>query len=163
MKMIMNNGTTLSAYSALLLFAALALPTGNAAAQDAKSVAGTYTAVSAPFGDNPRGQLILGRDGHYSLILARTTLPKVASGNRMQGTADENKSIVQGSNAHFGKYTVDVKDKTITFNVETSTFPNWDGTTIKRAFKVSGDQLTYTNNAPTGGGGPIDVVWKRVK
>jgi Lipocalin-like domain len=163
MKMIMNNRTTLSAYSTLLLFAALALPAGNAAAQDAKSVAGTYTAVSAPFGDNPRGQLILGRDGHYSLILARTTLPKVASGNRLQGTADENKAIVQGSNAHFGKYTVNAKDKTITFNVEASTFPNWDGTTIKRAFKVSGDQLTYTNNAPTGGGGAVDVVWKRVK
>jgi Lipocalin-like domain len=81
----------------------------------------------------------------------------------MQGTADENKAIVQGSNAHFGKYTVAAKDKTITFNVETSTFPNWDGTTIKRAFKVSGDQLTYTNNAPSGGGGAQDVVWKRVK
>ncbi len=160
----MNNSTTLSAYSTLLLFAALALPAGNAAAEGAKSVAGTYTPVSnAPFGDNPRGQLILGRDGHYSIILARATLAKVAADARDKGTAEENKAIVGGSIAHFGKYTVDAKVKTITFNVEASTFPNWDGTTFKRAFKVSGDQLTYTNNAPSGGGSAIDVVWKRVK
>ena len=154
----------LSAYSIFLLFAVLALPAWNATAQDATNVAGTYTAVSnAPFGDNPRGQLILGRDGHYSIILARTTLPKVAANSRDKSTAEENKAIVGGSIAHFGKYTVDAQAKTITFNVEASTFPNWDGTTFKRAFKVSGDELTYTNSAPSGGGGAIDVVWKRVK
>jgi hypothetical protein len=162
--MTMNNRTCLSAYSTLLLFAALVLPARNAAAQDTKSVAGTYSAVSnAPYGDNPRGQLILGRDGHYSMILARATLAKVAGGERNKGTAEENRAIVEGSIAHFGKYTVDEKDKTITFNVEGSTFPNWDGSTFKRAFKVSGDQLSYTNNAPSGGGGAIEVVWKRVK
>jgi Lipocalin-like domain len=160
----MNNRTTLSAYSTLLLFAAVALSAGSAAAQDAKSLAGTYASVTnAPYGDNPRGQLILERDGHYSIILTRATLAKIAAGERDKGTAEENKAIVEGSIAHFGKYTVDTKDKTITFNVEGSTFPNWDGSTFKRAFKVSGDQLTYTNNAPSGGGGAIEVVWKRVK
>ena len=160
----MNNRTTLSAYSTLLLFAALSLSPGNAAALGAKSVAGTYTIVSvAQFGANPRGQMILGRDGHYSIILARTTLPKVAASARDKGTAEENKAIVGGSIAHFGKYTVDAKDKTITFNVEASTFPNFDGSTFKRPFKVSGDQLTYTNNVLSGGGAPQDVVWKRVK
>jgi hypothetical protein len=160
----MNNRTTLSAYSTLLLCAALALLAGNAAAQDAKSVAGTYTPVSnAPYGVNPRGQLILGQDGQYSMILARATLAKVAAGERDKGTPEEYKAIVEGSIAHFGKYTVDAKDRTITFNVEGSTFPNWDGSTFKRAFKVSGDQLSYTNNAPSGGGGAIEVVWKRVK
>jgi hypothetical protein len=147
-----------------LLAAALALPAGNAAALDAESIAGTYTAVSnPPFGDSPRGQLILGRDGHYSLIVARTTLPKVAAGTREKGTADENSAIVSGSIGHFGNYTVDMKDKTITFNVDASTYPNWDHTTIKRSFRVSGYQLTYTNAAPSSGGGPIEVIWKRVK
>ena len=160
----MNNRSNLPAVSALLLIAAIALSTANAAAQDANSVAGTYTLVSNPqFGDNPRGQLMLGPDGHYSIILARATLPKVAAGTRVKGTAEENKAIVDGSIAHFGKYTVDANDKTITFNVEVSTFPNYDGSTFKRAFKVSGDQLTYTNNAPSRGGGPNDVVWARVK
>jgi hypothetical protein len=136
----------------------------RAAAQDAKSVAGTYTIVSVKaFGDNPRGQMTLGHDGRYSLILARTTLPKVASGVRDTGTAEENKAVVGGSIAHFGKYTVDAKDKTITFKVATSTFPNWDGATFKRPFKVSADQLSYTNSAPSSGGGATEVVWKRIK
>ena len=105
----------------------------------------------------------LGRDGHYSLIVARTALPKVAAGMREQGTADGNSAIVSGSIGHFGNYTVDMKGKTITFNVDASTYPNWDHTTIKRSFRVSGDQLTYTNAAPSSGGGPIEVIWKRVK
>ncbi|AJG20326.1 hypothetical protein RR42_m2954 [Cupriavidus basilensis] len=82
---------------------------------------------------------------------------------RGKGTAEENQAIVGGSVFHYGKYVVDVKEKTITFNVEASTFPNWDGATFKRAFKVSGDQLTYTDNAPSDGSGAHDVIWKRVK
>ncbi|MBN3786178.1 lipocalin-like domain-containing protein [Burkholderia sp. Ac-20353] len=160
----MNNRNNLSAISALLLIAAFALPAGHAVAQDAKSVAGTYTLVSnSQYGDNARGQLILSPDGHYSIILASATLPKIASNSRIKGTAEENKAIVDGSIAHFGKYTVDADDKNITFNVEVSTFPNYDGRTFKRALKVSGDQLTYTNNTPSSGGEPHDVVWKRVK
>lgn len=160
----MKNKTNLLAVSILMLFAAFALPTGNAVAQGAKSIAGTYTIVSvAQFGDNPRGQMILGQDGHYSIILARTTLPKVAAGAREKGTAEENKAIVGGSIAHFGKYTVDAKEKTITFNVEASTFPNFDSSVFKRPFKVSGNQLTYTNKVLSSGGAAQDVVWKRVK
>ena len=159
----MKNKTNLLPVFDLLLFATLALPVSSAS-QDANSIVGTYTSVSnIPFGENPRGQLILGQDGHYSLIVARLKLPKVAAGAREKGTAEEDKAIVGGSIGHFGTYTVDAKDKTITFNVEASTFPNWDGTKFKRAFKVSGDQLTYTNSAPSGGGGAIDVVWKRIK
>ena len=160
----MKNITNLPAAFALLLLATLALFTGNVVAQDSQSIAGTYSIVSnAAFGDNPRGQLILGRDGYYSSIVTRATLAKVAAGARDKGTAEENQAIVGGSIGHYGKYTVDPKDKTITFNVEASTYPNWDGNTFKRPFKVSGDLLTYTNNAPSSGASALDVVWKRVK
>lgn len=160
----MKNKTNLPAISALLLFAAIALPAWNAVGQDTRSVAGTYTPVVATsFGDNPRGQLILGSDGHYSINLARATLPKIAAGARTKGTDAENKAIVGGSIFHYGRYVIDVKEKTITFNVEASTFPNWDGATFKRAFKFSGDQLTYTDSAPSDGGAAHDVVWKRIK
>jgi hypothetical protein len=96
-------------------------------------------------------------------VLARATLPKIVAGARGKGTADENKDIIGGSIAHVGKYTVDAKNKTIPFNVELSTFPNWDGTTITRAFKISKDQLTYTNNTPSDGSAATDVVWKRTR
>ena len=160
----MKNEIKLGFVSALLLIAALALPTRNAAAQDAMDVAGTYTpVVNSQFGENVRGQLILGSDGYYSLALARSTLPKIAAGTREKGTSEENKAIVGGSIFHYGKYMVDWKEKTITFNVEASSYPIWDGTALKRTFKVSGDQLTYTNAAPSSGGAAQDVVWKRIK
>ena len=158
----MNRTTRIVAVSAsLLLLAMFAEP---AAAQTAKSVAGTYTVIKIPaYGDNARGMLVLTPDGHYSIIAGRTTLPKFAAGSRVKGTPEENKAVIDGSIAHFGKYTIDDGGKSITFTPTMSTFPNWDGAAQKRALKVAGDQLTYTVTAPSAGGPPNDVVWKRMK
>jgi hypothetical protein len=47
-------------------------------------------------------------------------------------------------------------------NKEADMFPNFAGTTQKRRFEISGDQLTITN--PTGAsGGILSVVLKRAK
>jgi lipocalin-like protein len=160
----MNRRNTLAAISVSLLLLSFALPARDAAAQSMKSVAGSYTIVSTEaFGKGARGTLMLGADGRYSILLTRATLPKFASGSRTKGTADEMKAIVDGSIAHIGKYTIDDGGKAITFHVETSTYPNWDGTTQKRALKLKGDELTYTVTAPSAGGPAADVVWKRIK
>jgi len=109
-------------------------------------------------GPNPRASLIFTSNGRYSLYISRASLPKFAAGNREKGTADENKAVVGGVISHIGRYTVDEKDKTFTFHVESSTYPNWDGTAQKRPFTVSGDELKYTNallravDAPTWSG-----------
>jgi hypothetical protein len=148
---------------ALFLLVAFAVP-GRAAAQSMKSVAGTYTLVSSKaFGESPRGALMLGADGHYSAVLMRATLPKFASGSRTKGTDGEVRDVVDGSIAHFGKYTIDDGGKAITFHIETATFPNWDGIMQKRPLKVSGDLLSYTVPAPSGGGAASETVWKRVR
>ena len=153
----------------LIAAVAVALPlsvfSASVAAQPTtKSVAGTYSAVSVPaFGDKPYGQMILLPGGRYSIIVRRAKLAPVASGVRNKGTDAENKLLVDGSISHFGKYTIDDAGKSITFHVEQSSFPNWDGKPQKRALKVSGDTLTYTVTTPSDGGKPADVVWKRVK
>lgn len=160
----MNRHRMRNSASAFLLFLAFALAAGEATAQSITAVAGTYTLVSAKaFGANARGSLMLGANGRYSTVLSRATLPKFAGGSRAKGTAEENKAVVEGSLAHFGKYTIDDGGKAINFHVETSTYPNWDGTSMKRALKVAGDQLIYTVAAPSAGGPPNDTVWKRVK
>ncbi len=157
----MNRRITLALVSASILAVSLAAP---AAEPNMKSIAGTYSVVKIPaYGDNARGMLVLGPNGSYSLVAGRTTLPKFAAGSRVKGTAEENKAVIDGSIAHFGTYTVDDGGKSISFNVKMSTFPNWDGTTMKRDLKVAGDTLTYTVSAPSAGGPPNDVVWKRVK
>ena len=45
--------------------------------------------------------------GHISLTTLRSDRPKFQSNNRITGTADENKAIVQGSIAYFGTYVVE--------------------------------------------------------
>jgi hypothetical protein len=107
--------------------------------------------------------MILTADGHYSINLARTTLPKFASNSRTKGTAEENKAVVEGSIFHFGTYTIDDGGKFITFNIKTSTFPNFDGTTQKRALTVKGDELTYVPTVSSNAAPPNGVVWKRMK
>jgi hypothetical protein len=92
----------------------------------------------------------------------RAGLPKVASNNRTTATPEENKAIVQGSLTHFGTLSVNAADKTMTFKIETATFPNFDGTEQKRPFTVTGDELTFTVAAASGGG-TVTAVWKRAK
>lgn len=143
---------------------AIGMPCTHALSQQLLPIAGTYSVVSiAAFGANPLGQMILSNDGRYSIILTRSALPKIAAGARDKGTPEEDKTIVGGSIGHFGKYTVDAQQTTITFDIEASTFPNWNGTTSKRPLKVSGDLLSITNSTPSTGGPASETVWKRVK
>jgi len=113
------------------------------------------------YGPNPAGLAVFDSNGHYILMTARRGQAKFASNNRNEGTPDENKAVVQGSIAHFGTYTVIDADKTIVFHIETSTFPNWNGTEQKRPVVVNGDELRWTT--PASSGGSAEVVLKRAK
>jgi len=151
-------------YALGVIAAATTALAGNVAAQTPKSIAGAYSPVSVPaYGEKPRGQMILTPDGRYSIVITRAEMPKIASGARTKATAEENKAVVDGSIAHSGRYTIEDGGRAITFHIETSTFPNWNGTSQKRPFSVKGDQLTYTVATPSAGGAPNDVVWRRAK
>ena len=116
-----------------------------------------------PFGSKPRGSLILTPDGRFSMILMRASLPKFASNNRMQGSAEENQAVVQGSLAFYGTYAVaSEKDQTVIMRIEGNTFPNSDGQEQKRAMTVKGDELRVTNPTTTIGGVAY-AIWKRAK
>jgi len=155
-----------------LLFLGVVLAAGDACAQTTKDLAGTWALVSTvteqggnktdAFGPHPKGILAVDLNGRYVLAIARADLPKVASNNRTTATPEENQAIVGGSITHFGTLSVNAADKTITFKIETATFPNWDGTEQKRPFTLTGDELTYTVPAMSGGGTGT-TVWKRAK
>jgi len=162
--------TIVCAAAAVLLLSA----SNPAAAQSAKSLVGSWAPVSSTstdaagkktdtFGASPRGMLVFTADGRYSLIITSASLPKFASNARTKGTAAENQSIVAGSIAHFGKYTVDEKEKTLTYHVQSATFANWNGQAQKRPFTMKGDQLVYKVAAPSTGVGTSELVWKRLK
>ncbi|HQR22658.1 MAG TPA: lipocalin-like domain-containing protein [Burkholderiaceae bacterium] len=156
-----------------LLLLGVGLPSTAAIAQSTlrDQIVGTWMYVSVDlvrpdgtreplFGPQPQGQANFDGNGRYILMTARAGQPKFGSANRMDGTPEENKAVVQGTIAHFGRYTVDETNKTITFHIDTSTFPNWNGTEQKRPFSISGDELTWKTPASTGGG-TAEVVLKR--
>jgi Lipocalin-like domain len=148
------------------------LSAGSAFAQTAKDIVGTWKTVTnisiAPdgrrtdlFGSNPSAVLVFDASGRFVTVSTRPDLPKFASNNRTQGTAEENKAIVQGSIAYFGTYSV--VDKVIIEKVEGSTWPSWIGTDQKRMItSFTGDDLTLAN-AANSVGGTGETTYKRVK
>lgn len=163
---------TLTAAMALSLLGGV-LPLGEAVAQQKtlkEQLVGTWTYVSVDivradggriplFGLNPSGIASFDANGRYVLLTTRAGLPKFASNNRNQGTAEENKAVVQGSIAHFGTYSVNEADKTITFRIQASTFPNWNGIDQKRPFTVTATELKWTTAASSGG--TAEVILRR--
>lgn len=142
-------------------------PASSTFAQSINDVAGTYVLAAETREVNgaktvlpTQGSLSLGADGRYMLTTFQPGLPKVASGNRMTATPEENKALVSGSLAHYGTYSI--VDKSLIFKVERSSFPNWDGIEQRRPFTLTGDELTYTLGSASGGGS-VTLTWRRAK
>jgi len=113
------------------------------------------------FGPNPNGRFIFTSNGYYATLNTNPSIPKFASGNRMQGTAEENKAVVQGSIGHFGTYSISPDGKVLTLKVEGSTWPAWTGGEQKRSLSIKGDEMKYTVAASIGG--MSELVYKRLK
>ena len=131
---------------------AFALPSGTVFGQQKtlkEQIVGSWTYVSAEtvasdgkrsptFGPNPAGIAIFGSDGRYVSLVVRADIPKFAANSRTAGTAEENKTVVQGGIATFGRYSINEADHTLTLNIERSTYPNWNGLEQKRAITITG-------------------------
>lgn len=142
-------------------------------AQSASDVVGTWTLVSSvtekegtrtdQFGFGAKGMLVLDADGRFMLTIIGADLPKFAGNNRAAGTPEENKAVMSKSIAMIGTYATNSADKTLTFKVDSATFPNWNGTEQKRLLQsASRDELKYiTPTASSGGVGT--VTWKRAR
>jgi Lipocalin-like domain len=138
-----------------------------------EQLVGTWTLVSndniAPsgtrqqiFGPHPKGILILAADGRYAQIMVDPRRPKFKGRNRLSGTPDENAAVVHATAMHFGTWSVDEANKTLTVHMDANIFPNDDGMVSKRTIELTGDELKQFNPAPSSGG-RAEVVWKRVK
>ena len=170
------NQRSLLALTTIAVFGISVLPSTAVSQQTSlkDQLVGTWTLVSAVdvqkdgtkverWGPNPKGSLVFDGNGHYTLMIVRADLPKFVSKAVDQGTADENKAVMKGIVAHFGTYSVNEADKTLTTRVEGSWFPNLTGTDQKRSIaSLAADELKYTNPA-TAFGTTAEVVWKRAK
>ena len=73
---------------------------------------------SLPYGPNPKGSMMVDANGRFMITVVRSDLPNFASNNRMVGTPDENNSVVQGSIAYYGTYTIDEATRVITVKLK---------------------------------------------
>lgn len=164
--------------SIIMLFLLLGLNTANA--QKTKQIKnaeilGSWTLVSVeninsdgtknlPYDVNPRGILFFDEKGNYAIEIYKNERPKIISGDKNKCTPEENASIVQGSNAHFGEYEIDETNKIITFKIKTASFPNWEGTIQKRSYTFLNNELKYVVTNTTQGGKSVtaEVVWKKL-
>jgi hypothetical protein len=158
---------------------ALALSAGAAAAQSAASlkdqIVGSWNFVVAevtapdgkksfPFGETPKGILIFTADGRFAQIHVAGDVPRIASNNRLTGTSEEYAGIMRRSLSVFGTWTVDEANKTVTYNIVSSSFPNWEGETQTRTIdKLTADEFVNTNPGVAGGRGSASNFYKRVK
>ena len=114
-------------------------------------------------GANPKGVNVFTADGRFFVMFARPDLPKIASNNPMTPTPDEAKALAQGTISYFGTYTVDEAKKTITFQIESTSYPNQLGIAQERVVSsLTADELKYSNPTTTTGG-KIEVALKRAK
>jgi hypothetical protein len=166
----MNRRSMLNISAVTVLGLALLAGHADAAKVDQKQLVGDWALVSAgapnpdikPFGPND-GFATFQSNGRFSLQLILSSLPKFASNNRAAGTSEENKAVVQGSISYFGTYSVNETDGTVTLHIERCSFPNWNGTDLKRIItSLTGEELKYTNPAASVGGA-AELAWKRVK
>jgi hypothetical protein len=154
------------------------LMTGFAHGQSAQSggtlrdqLIGTWVLVSntdknsdgtPKWGTDPKGSLIFEANGRYSFMIVRSDLPKFAAKAADKGTPEENASVVRGSFANFGTFTVDEQKKTFTTNIEGSIYPNIVGLSMTRTVTAIGpNEFRYTN-ATTVTGASADVLWRRI-
>lgn len=161
----------------LLTSTVLAVLTGMATPDmpepvQASPLQGTWTLVAADkilpdggvtrdYGDSPKGRLIVDANGRYSLQILKSERLRFSADSKADGTVDEFKSAVMGSSTHYGTVTVGENEKLLTFSIEGSSFPNWEGTVQKRQYRLDGAELSY--QVPPRADGSIPVsVWRRM-
>ena len=172
----MNRRSTLALSTMALLFLGIGLPASNAVAQQKslkEQLVGTWTFVSAvntrpdgtkfdPYGGKAAGMLFFDSSDRFSWQVIRSDIPKLASNNRQEGTADEFKAVAQGVLSYFGTYSLDDSGKTLTQHIVSSSFPNYNGANRIWAIALTGDDLTMASQAAASGG-TNELKWKRVK
>ena len=150
------------------------LPGGAMAQQKSlkDQVVGTWTLVSwvqtlkdgtknYRFGNSPKGVNTFSPDGHFTLIIMRSELPKISAGNPEKPTPAEAEAITIGSIAYFGTYTIDEAGKTLNLKLDGTTLVNQLSTEQKRVVtSISADEMKYANPVSVLGGN-IEVAWKR--
>ena len=116
------------------------------------------------YGEHPQGILMIDASGQYSLQIYRADRAKFASGDKRRATPQEYEMALLGMSAHVGHCALDPASGIVTFAIDLSAYPNWEGTVQKRQYRLDGDTLSYQIPAAASSGGNVPIsVWKKVR
>jgi hypothetical protein len=115
-----------------------------------------------PWDGKAAGMQMFDSIGHFSFQVIRTDIPKLASNNRQEGTADEFEAVAKGVLSYFGTYSLDDSGTTLTEHVKLSSFPNQNGKDRIWTIALTGDDLTMAGQVAASGG-TNELKFKRVK
>lgn len=159
----------LAAAAALLLAAV-----SSHAEQKPNKVAGTWNLIAAmvesdgvishPYGPEPKGRLVFTPDLYFVEFLHDPRIQRFQSNQRGGGTDAENRAVMAGSLALYGRYSVDAQGDFSGNTVEGSSFPNWTGdvrTTQELRMEVEGERMIESFQRP--GGAKVRLVFQRAR
>jgi len=90
-----------------------------------------------PFGPNMKGLLMFDANSFSLLMIggdrAKTNDPRTPVGPMV---------------AYYGTYSINDADKVLTYHIERSSWPNFEGQDQKRIVTISGDEMSYKAQAP---------------
>ena len=110
------------------------------------------------YGPDPHGLVIFTADGYYSVQIYRDKRLKFSSGDKLKGTPKEYREAALSTSVHFGRYSMNAVNHTITFRIDRSSFPNQDDTTQVRPYEMKGDELSWKVAPRPDGSVPITIL-----
>lgn len=132
-----------------------------------QQIVGTWTLVSVydqlydgkklnTWGPDVKGSAAYDRSGRFTYMI-------VAAGRKRSEAgplAPVGKAI-----GYFGTYSVDEEDSTITWRIERSTYPNWEGRVRKGKITINGNQLLQVSPPASLPAGTVvpHLEWKRAR
>jgi len=116
------------------------------------------------YSEHPHGLMMIDRDGRYTIQIFRPDRPRFASGDKTRGTAEEYRTAVLGSSTHFGRVQALPDGRTLIFDVEAASFPNWEGKQQRREYSFRDGVLSYAVPASASGNGTIAwSLWRKLR
>lgn len=113
------------------------------------------------FGPNPVGYLIYTPSGRMSAVLMGVHREKLAAPDGASSSHAELADSLGQFLSYAGRY--EVRGNHVFHHVEVSVFTNLVGTTLERAFTLSGDLLTIRTLPPEIWGTSNRLTWRRTK
>jgi len=111
------------------------------------------------FGPHPVGYLIYTASGRVSATLSAAHRPKLIAPDAASSTVEERSEALRNFLAYAGTYRV--RGDHVFHTLETCVFTNLVGTTLERAFRIKGDELTIRTLPPYIWGNASTLLWRR--